>query len=214
MKAHLRYKNMKKKLKNIAILASGNGTNAENIIRSIKKGRIRANLAFVFSNKKQAKVLERAKQLNVPYVSFGIKDFASRKQYDLKLLELLKKSKVDLIVLAGYMLLLDDKFFKYYKNQIINIHPSLLPAFKGTQAIRDAYDYGCRVSGVTVHFVEPDLDSGPVILQKEVPIRNGESMQEFEKNIHQTEYELYPKALNLVLNGKCLVKGRRVIIKK
>lgn len=204
----------KVKSKTIAILASGNGTNAENIIRQIQKGKVKARLAFVFSNRRDAKVIQRAKNLKAPYISFEVKDFKDRKEYESQLLKLLKKEKVEVIVLAGYMLLLGDEFIRTYKNRILNIHPSLLPAFKGTQAIQDAYNYGVRVSGVTVHFVAPEMDSGPIVLQKEVPLLNGESVQEFEKRIHEAEYELYPKALQLVLDGKCRLKGRRVTIIK
>ena len=201
-------------MKTIAILASGNGTNAENLVRAIQKRKIKARLAFIFSNRKDAQVLSRAKRLKVPYISFEAQDFKSREAYEKELMKLLKKDKVDVIVLAGYMLLLGDAFIRTYKNRIINIHPSLLPAFKGTHAIRDAYDYGVRVSGVTVHFVQPALDSGPIILQKEVPMIDGEAVRNFEKRIHQMEYELYPKALQLVLDGRCKLKGRRVIIKE
>ncbi len=200
-------------MKTIAILASGNGTNAENIVRAIQKGKVKAKLAFIFSNKTDAKVLDRARKLKAPYVAFEVKEFKSRQEYEKTLLALLRKEKVDVIVLAGYMLLLGDDFVRTYKNRILNIHPSLLPAFKGTHAIQDAYSYGVRVSGVTVHFVEPALDSGPIILQKEVPLRNGEKLKDFEKRIHEVEYELYPRALKLVLEGKCWVKGRTVIIK-
>ncbi|MBI4970683.1 MAG: phosphoribosylglycinamide formyltransferase [Candidatus Omnitrophica bacterium] len=201
-------------MKTIAILASGNGTNAENIARAIQKKKVKASLALIFSNKRDAKVLDRAKKLNVPYVSFEVKDFESREAYESQLIKLLQAEKVDVIVLAGYMLLVGDAFIQAFKNRILNIHPSLLPAFKGTHAIQEAYDYGVRVSGVTVHFVEPALDSGPIILQKEVPLRDGESVQDFESRIHKVEYELYPKALQLVVSDKCSVRGRKVIIKK
>lgn len=200
-------------MKTIAILASGNGSNAENIIRAVQSRKIKAHVAFVFSNKRDAKVLDRVKRLKVPYVAFEMKDFKTREVYEAQLIKLLKLEKVDVIILAGYMLLLGDAFTKAFKNRILNIHPSLLPSFKGTHAIQEAYEYGVRVSGVTVHFVEPALDSGPIILQKEVVIKDGESLQSFEKRIHEVEYELYPKALQLVLDGKCVMRGRRVIIK-
>jgi len=201
-------------MKTIAILASGNGTNAENIVRAIQKKKLRARLAFIFSNRRDAKVIERAKKLNVPYLCFEVKDFDSREEYEAVLLKQLKREKVDVIVLAGYMLLLGDKLIQTFKNRIINIHPSLLPSFKGTHAIQDAFNYGVRVSGVTVHFVAPELDSGPIILQKEVPLLDGERVSDFEKRIHEVEYELYPKALQLVIEGKCKIKGRKVIITK
>lgn len=197
-------------MKTIAILASGSGTNAENLVRAIQKRKVKARVAFIFSSRRDAPVLERARRLQVPYISFEPKEFPSREVYEDQLLKVLKKEKVEMIVLAGYMLLLGEKFVRAYKNRILNIHPSLLPAFKGTHAIQEAYDYGVRVSGVTVHFVDPALDSGPIILQKEVPLASGESVKDFEKRIHQVEYKLYPKALRLVLSGRCQIKGRVV----
>lgn len=213
----LEKKNIKKmppKLKTIAILASGNGTNAENLIRHIRAGKVKARVAFIFSDRRQARVLERAKRLGVPFISFEPKEFSSKEEYESKLIEIIKKDKVDVIVLAGYMRLLTDQFVRQFRNRILNIHPSLLPAFKGTQAIHEAYEYGVRVSGVTVHFVAPEVDSGAIIQQKEVPLRDGETLEHFEQRIHEMEYELYPKALNLVLKGKCRIKGRKVIIKR
>ncbi|MBI4398083.1 MAG: phosphoribosylglycinamide formyltransferase [Candidatus Omnitrophica bacterium] len=191
-----------KTLPAIAILASGNGSNAENIIRAVEAKKLRARIAFVFSNKRTAKVLDRARCLGVPYVSFEVKDFKSRAEYERALLLFLKKERVDFIILAGYMLLLGNPFTRKYKNRIVNIRPSLLPAFKGTHAIRDAHEYGVRVSGVTVHYVVPELDSGPIILQQAVTLRPGESLHSFEKRIHQAEYELYPEALKKVLGQK------------
>ena len=184
-------------MKTIAILASGNGSNAENIIRKVK-----AKVAFVFSDHRDAKVLGRAKRLKVPYVSFELKDFESKDAYESKLALLLKKENVDLIVLAGYMRILSDRFVKSFPKKIINIHPSLLPEFKGTtHAIREAFQAGVKKSGVTVHYVIPELDSGPVILQEAVPRLKSDTLAQFEKRIHKKEFELYPKAIKEIL--KC-----------
>jgi len=204
---------MPKKKKTLVILASGNGSNAENIIRHIQRGRINAKIAFVFSDNRKAKVLARAKRLKVPYISFDPKEFQSRKKYHETLIQLMKREKVDCIALAGYMRILADDFVKKFKHKLINIHPSLLPAFKGVNSIQRAYDYGVRVSGATVHFVIPEIDSGPIILQKEVVLRNGESLSSFEKRIHQAEYEIFPKALKIICEGKYQIKGNKVKIK-
>jgi len=205
---------MTKKLKTIAILASGNGSNAENIVKAVKTRKLKAHIALIFSDKRKAKVLKRAEKLNIPYVSFEPKDFKSKKEYEKVLIKLLKAEKIDYVVLAGYMQILSKEFISAYKNRIINIHPSLLPAFKGAEAIKDAYQYGVRVSGATVHFVVPEVDSGPIILQKTVEIKKGESLARFEDKIHKAEYEILPQALRLVLEGKTKLKANKVTINK
>ncbi len=202
---------MTKKLKTIAILASGNGANAENIILSIKKRKLKAHLAFVFSDKPKAKVLTRAKKLGVPFYSFDPKEFKNKKAYENQLLKLLKSEKVDYVILAGYMRILSTAFIKAFKNRIINIHPSLLPSFKGAFSIKDAYQYGVKVSGVTVHYVVPEVDSGPIIDQATVELKSKDSLAQFEKRIHEAEYEIFPKALKNVFEGKIKLKGNKVL---
>jgi len=202
----------RKKIKTICILASGNGSNAENLIINIEKGKVSADVGFVFSDHRDAAVLNRAKKLKVSYISFEPEEFKTRKAYEKALIQLVSQEKIDYVVLAGYMRVLSDTFVKTFRNRIINIHPSLLPAFKGVKSIERAFNYGVRLSGVSVHFVVPEVDSGPLILQKEVALLQTDTLKQFEKKIHKAEYAIFPKALNLVLNGKCKIRGKKVII--
>ncbi|MDD5084670.1 MAG: phosphoribosylglycinamide formyltransferase [Candidatus Omnitrophica bacterium] len=200
-------------MKRIAIFASGNGTNLENILKHVRRRRIRAEVAFCFSDNPKAGALRRARRLGFSTIMFTPGHFPSKKLYEHELTRHIKREKVDYIILAGYMRVLGKEFIRVSRNRILNIHPAILPSFKGTHAIKDAYDYGVKVTGVTVHFADDSVDGGPVISQEAVPIQSGESLPSLEKRIHQVEYRLYPKAINLLLNGKLKIKGRRVIHK-
>jgi phosphoribosylglycinamide formyltransferase-1 len=198
---------MKKK---IAVFASGFGSNLQAIIDYIGRGSLNGEIALVFSNNKGAHALERAKKHKIQTVCMNTKDFASRKEFDLKIAEILKSEKIDLIVLAGYMLLLSPELVAIFENKIMNIHPALLPSFKGTHSIKDAYKYGVKVTGVTVHFVDKDLDRGPIILQEPVYIDNDDSMESLEEKIHRVEHEIYPKAVEYFCDDRLKIVGRKV----
>jgi phosphoribosylglycinamide formyltransferase-1 len=198
---------MKKK---IAVFASGFGSNLQAIIDYIGRGSLNGEIALVFSNNKGAYALERAKKHKIQTVCMNTKDFASRKEFDLKIAEILKSEKIDLIVLAGYMLLLSPELVAIFENKIMNIHPALLPSFKGTHSIKDAYKYGVKVTGVTVHFVDKDLDRGPIILQEPVYIDNDDSMESLEEKIHRVEHEIYPKAVEYFCDDRLKIVGRKV----
>jgi phosphoribosylglycinamide formyltransferase-1 len=188
---------------NFAVLASGNGSNLQAIIDAKKKGRIKGTLTLVISDKAEAKALVRARKAGVKSVLFvNPKDFLSREDYDDELVAILKKEKVGLVVLAGFMRILSPVFIKAFRNKVINIHPALLPAFPGAHAIKDAWDAKVKETGVTVHFVDSGVDTGPVILQRKVPVLPGDTLETLETRIHQLEYEIYPEALKLVLAGK------------
>ena len=139
-------------------------------------------------------------------------EYRSREQYDLKIIELLEKERIDLVVLAGYMFLLGKKFIRKFKNKILNIHPALLPSFKGTHGIQDAYHYGVKITGVTVHFVDEGLDSGPIILQAPCYIDGNESVEQLEEKIHKVEHKIYPKAVKYFCEDRLAIKGRKVKI--
>lgn len=201
-------------MRKIAIFASGNGTNLENILRYVRKGKIRAEVSFCFSDNPKAKALKRARRLGFSTIMFTPKHFPSRKLYERELVRHLNREKVDYVILAGYMRILGKEFIRTFRNRILNIHPAILPSFKGTHAIKDAYDYGVKLTGVTVHFADCSVDGGPVILQEALTIRDGESLASVEKRIHQLEYRLYPEAINLLLKGKLSIRGRRVIQKQ
>lgn len=189
-------------MKRIAILVSGDGTNMENILRKAREGKIRAEAALVVSDNPQAYALKRARKHNVECVVVERKKFDSKELFEAEIRRHLEQKKIDLILLAGFMRILSPAFVKAYRGRILNIHPALLPNFPGAHAIRDAWDAKVKKTGVTVHFVDEGVDTGPMILQREVPVEAGDTLETLEKKIHAVEYELYPEAINLVLEGK------------
>ena len=183
----------------VAILASGNGSNFEALAHQFQAGLLPGELAFVFSDHHNAYVLERARRLNVRAFSFEVKEFANKAAYEKALLQLLQEQEIDLIVLAGYMRIIGKTLLSHYSNRILNIHPSLLPSFPGLHGIKDAYEYGVKVTGVTVHLVDDGVDTGPIIAQEPVMILPEDTLESLEEKIHQTEHRLYPKVLRDVL---------------
>lgn len=183
----------------VAILASGNGSNFEALAHQFQAGLLPGELAFVFSDYHNAYVLERARRLNIKAYSFEVKEFENKAAYEKALLQLLQEQEIDLIVLAGYMRIIGKTLLSHYSNRILNIHPSLLPSFPGLHGIKDAYEYGVKVTGVTVHLVDDGVDTGPIIAQEPVMILPEDSLESLEEKIHQTEHRLYPKVLRDVL---------------
>ena len=182
-------------LKNIAVLASGNGSNFQAIADAIKKGKLKAHLKLLISDNPQAYCIQRAATAKVKAFIVDRRDSINKKDFEEQIILKLKSEKIDLIVLAGFMRLLSGEFIRKYRGRILNIHPSLLPAFKGARAIKDAFDYGAKVSGVTVHFVDEETDHGPIILQEPLEIKAGWGLKELEKNIHGLEHKIYPRAI-------------------
>ncbi|RBR30804.1 phosphoribosylglycinamide formyltransferase [Enterococcus cecorum] len=183
----------------VAILSSGNGSNFEALAHQFQAGLLPGELIFVFSDHHDAYVLERAQRLNVRAFSFEVKEFENKAAYEKALLQLLQEQQIDLIVLAGYMRIIGQTLLSYYSNRILNIHPSLLPSFPGLHGIKDAYEYGVKVTGVTVHLVDDGVDTGPIIAQEPVMILPEDTLESLEEKIHQTEHRLYPKVLRDVL---------------
>lgn len=183
----------------VAILASGNGSNFEALAHQFQAGLLPGELIFVFSDHHDAYVLERAQRLNVRAFSFEVKEFENKAAYEEALLQLLQEQQIDLIVLAGYMRIIGKTLLSHYSNRILNIHPSLLPSFPGLHGIKDAYEYGVKVTGVTVHLVDDGVDTGPIIAQEPVMILPVDTLESLEEKIHQTEHRLYPKVLRDVL---------------
>jgi phosphoribosylglycinamide formyltransferase-1 len=200
--------------KRIAVLASGFGSNLQAIIDQAQNLNINGEIVLVFSNNENAYALERAKKHGIKSASFNPGQFESRQQYDKELLVLLKNEKIDLIVMAGYLLLVGPEIIKEFSSRIINIHPALLPSFKGIHGIRDAFDYGVKVTGVTVHFVEEELDAGPIISQEAVIITAGDTVEALEEKIHKIEHKIYPLAVKYFCNGRLAINGRKVEILK
>jgi phosphoribosylglycinamide formyltransferase-1 len=198
--------------KRIAVFASGFGSNLQALIDYSRTQGLNGKIVLVFSNNKNAYALKRAKKSKIKAVFMDPLKYKIRQKYDLKIVELLKKERIDLIVLAGYMFLLSPEFVKKFKNKILNIHPALLPSFKGEHGIQDAYDYGVKITGVTVHFVDEDLDSGPIILQSPCYIKDGESVEKLEEKIHKVEHKIYPRAVKYFCEDRLVIKGRKVKI--
>jgi phosphoribosylglycinamide formyltransferase-1 len=197
---------------NIAVFASGRGTNFGAIIRAVKRGLIKANLVLLVSDNPKAGAIGRAKRAGIKVALVKKEDFTSQDDFEVKIIQYLKEEKIDLIVLAGFMRLLSPGFVMQYKGRILNIHPSLLPSFKGTQGIKDAFNYGVMVTGVTVHFVDEELDHGPIILQEPVKIKENDTPESLEKIIHKIEHRLYPEAIKLYAEGKLRIEGRKIKI--
>jgi len=195
---------------NIAVLCSGSGTNLQAIIDSIRSGYIPAKIALVLSDKEDAFALERAKKAGIETIALNSKNYKTREDFDKEVVKNLKKRGVKLVVLAGFMRLLSPYFIKKYKNRIMNIHPALLPAFKGTHGIKDALDYGAKVTGATVHFVDERLDSGPIILQRCVDIKEDDTESILLERVHKEEYKIYPEAIKLFAEGRLKIQGRKV----
>jgi phosphoribosylglycinamide formyltransferase-1 len=195
---------------NIAVFASGRGSNFSAIARAIKKGKVRANLALLVCDNPKAAVIAKAKRAGVKIEFVKREGFASRKEFEEAIIAKLKENDIGLICLAGFMRILGEDLIEAYKNRIINIHPALLPSFKGAHGIKDAFEYGVKVTGVTVHFVDEDTDHGPIIMQKPVEVDEKDTPETLEAKIHKAEHKLYAQAINLFVQGRLKVEGRRV----
>ncbi len=186
-------------MKNIACLASGNGSNFQAIVESVKRGKIRANLKLLVSDNPGAYCLERAARARVKAFIVDRRDFLDKKDFEEQIVKKLKSERIDLVILAGFMRILSPYFVRQYKNKILNIHPALLPAFKGAHAIEDAFKYGVKVTGVTVHIVDEEVDHGRIILQEALKVGQKDTLEVLEQRIHRLEHKLYPQAIKLFL---------------
>ena len=189
-------------MKNIAIFASGSGTNFEALVQACEDKKINGKVVLMVCDKKNAYVNERAKNHNVPAFIFNSKDYESKEEYEELIVEKLEEYNVDLVCLAGYMRICGYVLLKKYEGRIINIHPALLPSFKGAHGIKDAFDYGVKVFGVTIHYVDQDIDSGKIIAQRAFEYTEGETVDEVEARIHAIEHELYPEVVAKICEGK------------
>ncbi|HJG48012.1 MAG TPA: phosphoribosylglycinamide formyltransferase [Facklamia tabacinasalis] len=180
---------------NLALFASGNGSNVQAIIDAVKAGKIAGNIKCIVCDNSKAYVINRAKEAGIDTFILSPKDSPSRQAWELEIIKYLKAHKVDLIILAGFMRILGANLLNHYPKKIINIHPSLLPAFPGRQGIQDAYNEGVKESGVTIHYVDEGIDTGEIIAQKRLQIQPEWTLEELENNIHQIEHSLYPKVI-------------------
>ena len=199
---------------NIAVFCSGSGTNLQAIIDSQKKGYIKAAIKLVVSDTPGCYALKRAENSGVKTVVVERKNYKAKKDFEAEIINVLKKEGIGLIVLAGYMRMLSEDFIRAYENKILNIHPALLPSFKGTRGIKDAFEYGVKVTGPTVHFVTVDMDAGPVIMQSPVKVTEDDTEESLAQAIHEEEHKIYPRAIQLFVEGKLKIEGRKVRILK
>ncbi len=197
-------------MKRLGILLSGRGSNFEAIADSVAAGRIDGEIAVVISNRVEARGIVVARERSLPAVVIPSKGL-DREVFDRMVVEELRKRQVDLICLAGFMRLLSGYFIREFPMRILNIHPSLLPAFPGLDAQHQALVHGAKVSGCTVHFVDEDLDAGPIVIQKAVPVLDDDTVETLSARILNEEHRIYTEAINIVLSGRYRIEGRRVI---
>lgn len=185
-------------MKRIAIFASGSGTNFEALVNETYKN---GEIVLLVCDKPNAYVIERAKNHNIPYFIVELKKYENKEAYETAIVNKLKEEKIDLVLLAGYMKIVDKVLLDAYEGKIINIHPALLPSFKGAHGIKDAYEYGVKIMGVTIHYVNKEVDGGKIIAQDCFHL-NGETLDEAEEKIHAIEHKLFPATLKKLLEEK------------
>jgi phosphoribosylglycinamide formyltransferase-1 len=194
----------------IGVLISGRGSNLQTLIDVAREGQLGGDIGVVISNVESAPGLERARGAGIP-TAFRDHRGRRREEYDQEIAQILRHHAVDLVCLAGHMRLLSPEFIRTFPGRILNVHPSLLPAFPGLEAQRQAWEHGVKVSGATVHLVDEGLDSGPIVLQEAVPVLDGDTPETLAERILVAEHRIYPRAVRLLLEGRCRVEGRRVL---
>jgi len=198
--------------KRICVLISGRGSNFEALAASVDAGRIpNAEIVIVLSNREDAPGLDRARQRGIPARGIASKGL-ERETFDRQIVAVLQEKKVDLVCLAGYMRLLSPYFVRAFPDRILNIHPSLLPAFPGLEAQRQALEHGVKFTGATVHFVDEQLDAGRIIVQAVVPVEDGDTVDTLSERILREEHRIYTEAVNIVLQDRYRIVGRRVLV--
>ena len=195
---------------NVAVFVSGSGTNFQAIIDADIEA---ANLAALVCNKPDAFAIKRAEKHGIPVELVNHKDFETREAFEAEIINRLEKYDIQLVVLAGFMRVLTPFFVGRFKNRILNLHPALLPSFPGMHAAKQALDYGAKVTGCTVHFVDEGVDTGPIIVQAVVPISDDDTEESLLEKIHKEEHRIYPEAVRLFCEGRINIDGRRVLIK-
>lgn len=194
----------KAKLK-IGVLISGSGSNLQALIDAIAEGRLDAEIGVVISSRPDAYGLERARNAQIPTLALNRSVYEDRRAADEQIVEALRSHGCEYVVMAGYMRMVTEVVLEAYPNRVVNLHPALLPAFQGAHAIVDAFERGVKVTGVTVHFANEEYDKGPIIAQRPVTVREGDSLDALEERIHETEHELLPEAVQLIAEGRVSV---------
>ena len=196
----------------LGILISGNGSNLQSIIDHIEKGSLKATIKIVISNNPDAYGITRAKKHGIPVVVLKNGDFKNKEDFDLELINILKNNSVDLVILAGFMRIITSTLLNAFPQKIMNIHPALLPSFPGIHGQKQALEYGVKLSGCTVHFVDEGVDTGPIIIQSAVQVFDDDTEEILAARILKEEHRIYPQAIQLFAEGKIEIKGRRVRI--
>ncbi|MGE5189462.1 MAG: phosphoribosylglycinamide formyltransferase [Gemmatimonadota bacterium] len=195
----------------IAVLVSGSGSNLQAIIDASERGEIPCRVGIVISNKADAYGLERARKHGIPTEVVSHRDFATREEFDARLVEIIRRSGAELVCLAGFMRVLTPVFVRAFPERILNIHPALLPSFPGTHGPRQALEYGVKFSGCTVHFLDEGVDTGPIVVQAVVPVYDDDTEDVLAARILKQEHRIYPMAIRLVFKGGLTRRGRRVL---
>lgn len=201
-----------KKLK-IGVLVSGSGSNLQSIIDNIERGSLSAEIAIVICNNPEAFALERCAKHKIPVQLISAREFPDRIAFDLNMADILNRHGVELVVMAGFMRVLSPEFLNEFPLKVINIHPALLPSFPGLHGQKQAFDYGVKFSGCTVHFADSGVDTGPIIIQAVVPVFDDDTEESMSSRILREEHRIYPQAIQLYAEGKLEVRGRKVVIK-
>jgi len=194
----------------LGVLISGRGSNLQAIIDAIAAGELAASIAVVISNRADAQGLQRAQSAGIPTVVMPHKAYADRAAYDLALAAELKSRGVELVCLGGFMRLLGSEFIDQFPNAVLNIHPSLLPAFPGLDAQHQAFEHGVKIAGATVHLVTPELDAGPIVCQAAVPVLDDDTAETLAERILDAEHRLYPDGIRRIAQGGWRIVGRRI----
>ncbi|MFN2426910.1 MAG: phosphoribosylglycinamide formyltransferase [Candidatus Binatia bacterium] len=198
----------------IGILASGSGSNFDAIQAAVADGRIAARIALLICNRANAAVLTKAKARNIPTLHLDHRAFPSRESFDTRMADALESAGVELVVMAGFDRIVTGALLGRFPQSVVNIHPALLPAFRGTNAQAQASEYGVTIAGATVHFVDEDVDHGPIIVQGAVPVAPGEDAATVRRRILAIEHRIYPQALRLIAEGRVEIEGRLVRIRE
>lgn len=196
----------------LGVLVSGGGTNLQAIIDAIDSGDLDARVGVVVSSNPEAFGLVRAERAGIPHFAMERADYEDPIAADEKIARILEEHGVEYVAMAGYMRMVREPLLEAFPNRIVNLHPALLPSFAGAHGIADAFDYGVKVTGVTVHFANAEMDAGPIIAQRAVEVLPDDTMATLEERIHETEHDLFPATLQLIARGKVRVEGNRTII--
>jgi phosphoribosylglycinamide formyltransferase-1 len=197
----------------LGVLASGRGSNLQSMMDAAAAGKIKAEVAAVISDNKDAFALERARKAGIPALHVNPKNFGSKDEYERAIVKVLKEHDVQLVCLAGYMRIVGKVILDAFPNMVINIHPALLPSFPGLHGQQQAWEYGVKYSGCTVHFVDEGMDTGPIIIQAVVPVFDDDTADTLAARILEQEHMIYPEAIGLLAEGRLKLNGRKVLVK-